>query len=67
MICVRINGEEKNFSDAITLQKLIEEMKIVSTSVAVAINSEVIPRSEFEKTRIKNQDQVEIIHAVGGG
>jgi sulfur carrier protein len=35
--------------------------------VAVAINTQVVPRSRFAEVRIAPGDRVEVIHAVGGG
>ena len=35
--------------------------------VAVAGNSEVIPRSEWKSRRLNNGDRIEVVHAVSGG
>jgi sulfur carrier protein len=67
LLKVQINGEEKTFSSPLTIKELLQETKILSQAIAVAVNSEIVPRSEFEKVRVRNRDQVEIIHAVGGG
>jgi len=67
VITILLNGEEKVLPQPFTLQELLREVKISSQAIAVAINSEIVPRSEFEKIKVRNRDQVEIIHAVGGG
>lgn len=35
--------------------------------VAVAVEGEVVPRSEWETTRLRAGQQVEVLHAVQGG
>ncbi|MEH6628476.1 MAG: sulfur carrier protein ThiS [Motiliproteus sp.] len=37
------------------------------TRVAVELNGEIIPRSQHTETPINNGDNIEIIHAIGGG
>ena len=35
--------------------------------IAVAVEGEVIPRSEWDTTRLRDGQQVEVLHAVQGG
>ena len=67
MISIELNGQRKDLKQALTINELLQESDISVKSIAVAINSEIVPRSEFEKIRVRNRDQVEVIHAVGGG
>lgn len=67
MISIRINGESREFEDSITIQELIQRIQLTSQTIAVAVNSEIVPRSAFEKVRVQDKDHVEIIRAVGGG
>ena len=67
MIAIRLNGEERRLEEPLTLVEFLKHIKIISPAIAVAINSEVVPRSEFDIRRLGHQDQVEIIHPVGGG
>ena len=63
---LKINGEEKNIS-SINLAELLLELEIVSPHCAVALNQEVVPSSKLKQTKIHDGDNVEIVHAVGGG
>lgn len=67
MLNIRLNGEERTLPSPRTIIEILGEYKISSQAIAVAINSEIIPRSLFEKTQIKDRDEIEIIHPVGGG
>ena len=67
MIVLQINGQEQVFEGSVTIKELLEKISVPTQAIAVAINSEIVPRSNFEKIRLRDKDRVEVIHAVGGG
>ncbi len=67
MIAIQLNGQNRTFEGSPTIKELLTETNISLQAIAVAVNCEIVPRSEFEKIRVKHQDEVEVIHAVGGG
>ena len=64
---LKINGIEKNISSSTNLEELLLELEIVSPHCAVALNQEVVPNSKLKQTKIHGGDNIEIVHAVGGG
>ncbi len=62
-----VNGTEKFIESSANLIQLLKELEIDGSHIAVALNLQVIPRSNYEKTSIKDGDKIEIVHAVGGG
>lgn len=64
---LRVNGQEFDFDAPLSLSELLRRLTIKSEAAAVAINSEVIPRSEMGFRLIQSNDEIEIIHPVGGG
>ena len=62
-----VNGTEKLIENSANLSQLLKELEIDGLHIAVALNLQVIPRSKYENTTIKEGDKVEIVHAVGGG
>ncbi len=46
---------------------MLQELEITGTHIAVALNLEVVPRSNYDQTPLNEGDKVEIVHAVGGG
>jgi sulfur carrier protein len=66
---LRLNGETRDLevSDGISVRALLERLALAGRRVAVAINSEVVPRSRFEQVHVREGDAVEVIQAVGGG
>ena len=67
MISVQINGEEKVFAREVNLEWVIDSLSLQNRKIAVEINGQIIPRSEYTKTLIKSGDSIEIVDAVGGG
>ena len=62
-----INGGEKDIHSSVNLTELLLELEIVSSHCAVALNQEVVPSSKLKQTKIHDGDNIEIVHAVGGG
>ena len=62
-----INGEKRKINESQNLADLVKELDIKAPHFAMALNQQVVPRSKYESTVIKENDQIEIVHAVGGG
>ena len=62
-----INGEKRKINESMNLADLVKELNIQAPNFAMALNQQVVPRSKYESTAIKENDQIEIVHAVGGG
>lgn len=64
---IRVNGEKRRIAPGTTVRALLAQMSLERQGIAVARNEEVVRRSEWDTTKLQNEDRVEIIHAVGGG
>jgi len=67
---LQINGEIREFGDAtapFTLTALIEMLGMKSDRVAVELNRDIAPRDRWSEINLKDGDQLEIVHFVGGG
>ncbi len=69
MLKIIINGQEKMIDREVTIMELLEimDVKFREVGLAVAINEEVVPKSEYNTRRVKEGDKVEIVQLVGGG
>jgi sulfur carrier protein len=67
MLQIYLNGEEKQIPEELDMAGLIELLELTGQRIAVEVNEELVPRSTFAGHRLKADDRVEIIHAVGGG
>lgn len=65
---VSINNKALELPSAATITDMLEESGIQNTSgVAIAVNSDVIPRSKWQTYELKNNDKIMIIKATQGG
>jgi sulfur carrier protein len=62
-----INGDKREVKESQNLADLVKELDIQAHNFAIALNQQVVPRSKFDSTTIKDNDKIEIVHAVGGG
>ncbi len=64
---ILVNGEPHALPEGGALSALIRALGLEGKRVAVAINREVVPRSQHASQIIAAGDRVEILEAVGGG
>jgi len=62
-----VNGNSTEIPDGTDMASLIEQLELKGQRLAVEVNEELVPRSRFDAHLLAPGDQVEIIHAVGGG
>ena len=63
---VFVNGELREVN-ASTLGELITGLDLPVARIAVELNREVVRRSDWDSTMLKDEDRIEIVHFVGGG
>ena len=62
-----LNGHPRRLETGTTLAGLVASLDLGGRRMAVEINEEVIPLSEYADHVLGDGDRVEIVHAVGGG
>ncbi len=67
MLQLKINGDVRQFSEALTVAGLIEQLGYAGKRIAVERNGEIVPKSQHGSTTLVTGDQLEIVVAVGGG
>jgi sulfur carrier protein len=65
---ITINNQSFEFAEQLSLQSAIAVLDMKETrGIAVALNEQIIPRSEWEQTDLQDEDKIIIIGAVAGG
>ena len=67
MAKIQLNGGEYEINSRMNLAELLKKLKISNTKVAVEINGIIIDKDQYEKRSLYKDDQVEIVHFIGGG
>lgn len=64
---ITLNGSPRDCAPATTVAQLLQEAGYGTRRVAVEVNHEIVPRSLHLSHALADGDQVEIVHAIGGG
>jgi len=63
---VTVNGEQREIASA-SVATLLSELDYEGTHFAIAVNFDVLPKSRWAETVLKNGDEIEIITPRQGG
>ena len=64
---IRLNGEPYEIAGPVTISALLAELNIDPRIVAVEHNVSVVKRQQYDRTIVRDGDEVEIVRFVGGG
>ena len=64
---LKINGEERQAADGLSLTGLLESLQIRPGRVVVERNREIVPHDSYGSTMLTDGDALEIVHFIGGG
>lgn len=63
-----VNGEQVNCGNDLTVSELLVDQKVkMPDMVSVELNGQILRRTEFEQTVLKDDDKVEFLYFMGGG
>ena len=66
-IAITVNGKTRTLEAELSLQDLLQDLGMTEGRIAVEVNGNIVPRSQFSFQRISNLDSIEIVQAIGGG
>jgi sulfur carrier protein len=66
-ISIRLNGETREVTSEITLDRLLEEFSLPKQRIAIELNQTVVRRTDWPQTVVSDGDRLEVVHFVGGG
>jgi len=64
---ITVNGQPMDVREGITIDGLLEELRVRREYTAVALNREVATRSAYATTVLRDGDRIEIVHPMSGG
>lgn len=64
---ILLNGEPHAVAPGATVADLLNALDLGGRRVAVELNEEVLPRSEYASRRLTAGDRAEVVRAIGGG
>jgi len=64
---VQVNQKPYTIPATTTLQQLVEQLQITTNGIAIAINNNVITKSDWKTQQLQNNDTILIIKSTQGG
>ncbi|MFY9072434.1 sulfur carrier protein ThiS [Aliarcobacter butzleri] len=62
-----INGENKEFTDNLTLSDIIKNLRVENKVMAAAVNMNIVKKQDWNSFIPKENDSIELLNFVGGG
>ena len=62
-----LNGDPYTIPDGCTAAGLVDSLQLGERRIAMEVNKEIVPGSEYANHVLKEGDKVEVVHAIGGG
>lgn len=67
MTKIQLNGMVHELAEPISIAALLDANGYAGRAVAVEINREIVPKSMHARHLVRDGDEVEVVHAIGGG
>jgi len=67
MAKIQLNGKKLVIKSNYSLFDLLKKYKLADKKVAIEYNGTIIPKVNYKKKNLKNNDKIEIVHFIGGG
>ncbi|WP_433468490.1 sulfur carrier protein ThiS [Spirillospora sp. CA-128828] len=64
---VIVNGEPRELPEGVSVAEAVASVTAAGTGVAAALNDEVVRRSAWDTTTLRDADRLEVLTAVQGG
>ncbi|MFN7181916.1 MAG: sulfur carrier protein ThiS [Planctomycetota bacterium] len=64
---VSVNGKKREFPENLTVENLVEILKLDKDLIAIEINGDIIRKANYKEHILKEGDEIEILTLIGGG
>ena len=64
---IKVNGKEVSNANGVSLEEYLIREGYLLERIVIELNGEIIPKSQYSQTNIKDGDSLEVISFVGGG
>mgnify|MGYP001203437510 CR=1 FL=1 len=67
MAKIQLNGKKITIKSKSTIMDLLVKYNLNKKKIAIEYNGKILPKLKYKKKYLKNNDNLEIVHFIGGG
>jgi sulfur carrier protein len=67
MAKIQLNGKKISIKSNFSILDLLKKYKLSNKKIAIEYNGTIVPKVNYKKKYLKNDDKLEIVHFIGGG
>ena len=67
MAKIQLNGKKISINTNFSVRDLIKKYKLKEQKIAIELNGVILPKQNYIKKKLKNNDKIEIVQFIGGG
>ncbi|WP_422447322.1 sulfur carrier protein ThiS [Thermoanaerobacterium sp. DL9XJH110] len=64
---IKVNKEDMEYEEGMTVEDVLQKKKYTFRMITVIVNGEVVPKDKYSTYRIKDGDDIDVIHIMSGG
>ncbi len=64
---IQVNGVERDYGENSTVADVVADLGLLGKRIAVELNKEILPYTQYNSVAIQESDRLEIVQAIGGG
>jgi thiazole synthase len=64
---IQVNGVERDYGENCTVADVVADLGLLGKRIAVELNKEILPYTQYNSVAIQESDRLEIVQAIGGG
>ena len=66
-IKIKTNGKYMTIKNDFTVKNLLNKLNLSPNMVAIELNKKILRKNKISKQILKDKDNIEIVHFIGGG
>ena len=67
MAKIQLNGKKINIKRNFSILDLLKKYNLDNKKIAIELNGAIIPKINYKRKHLKNNDKLEIVYFIGGG
>ena len=67
MAKIQLNGKKISIHTNFSVRDLIKKYKLQEKKIAIELNGVILPKQNYIKKKLKDNDKIEIVQFIGGG